>query len=98
MFTVIFRAVIKELDEEYEKTVSAMRAIAFEKYGCLEFVSFTEGKNEMTISYWQSEKDIQHWKQDGEHLLAQELGRSKWYESYTVEVAEITRQYSHNNN
>jgi len=26
-------------------------------------------------------------------LLAQQAGRDRWYESYSVQVAEITREY-----
>jgi hypothetical protein len=26
-------------------------------------------------------------------VLAQQLGRERWYESYTVQVAEVTREY-----
>ncbi|MDQ1338709.1 MAG: hypothetical protein QG617_1677, partial [Campylobacterota bacterium] len=27
--------------------------------------------------------------EDKEHLKAQELGKTKWYESYTIEITEI---------
>lgn len=30
----------------------------------------------ITVSYWQSEDDIKHWKQNAEHLHAQEAGKS----------------------
>ena len=36
------------------------------------------------------------WKQDPEHLLAQQLGQKNWYQSYSVEVVEIKRQYRSN--
>ena len=94
MFAVIFKAVVAEQDEKYGQTVDKMRTLAFEKYACLDFISYTEGKREIAISYWESEESIVNWKNDAEHLLAQELGRAQWYESYDVEVLEVKRHYS----
>jgi len=96
MFAVIFRAKPGVQDDEYSKTVSKMRDLAFEKYGCIDFVAATEGDQEIAISYWQSEQAIREWKSDAEHALAQEVGRSKWYESYIVQVVEIKREYKFN--
>ncbi|MCE2593642.1 antibiotic biosynthesis monooxygenase [Motilimonas cestriensis] len=96
MYAVIFRAKPGIQDDEYSKTVANMRELAFEKYGCLDFVAVTEGDQEIAISYWESEQAIKQWKSDSEHALAQELGRTKWYESYIVQVVEIKREYQFN--
>ena len=45
----------------------------------------------MAISYWESESQIRQWKQDAEHLVAQENGRDKWYRSYRVEGVELVK-------
>lgn len=96
MFAVIFRAKSGAQDEAYGKTVSKLREIAFEKYGCLDFIAVSEGGQEIAISYWESEDSIRRWKNDADHALAQELGRLKWYESYIVQVVEIKREYAYN--
>ena len=96
MFAVIFRAKPGIQDEEYGKPVSRMRELAFDKYGCLDFIAVTEGDQEIAISYWENEESIKKWKSDSEHTLAQESGRSKWYESYIVQVVEIKREYKYN--
>ena len=70
-----------------------MRELATEKYGCKEFVSVTEGDEEIAISYWEDERQIAAWKEDAEHRQVQELGRSTWYRSYHVQVVEIKREY-----
>ncbi|MXR68620.1 antibiotic biosynthesis monooxygenase [Shewanella sp. JBTF-M18] len=93
MFAVIFRAKVAKLDARYAEMAAQMRQLAIDKYHCLDFVAVTEGEREIAISYWRSEADIQAWKQDGEHRIAQQLGREAWYESYKVEVVEIKRQY-----
>jgi heme-degrading monooxygenase HmoA len=95
MFAVIFKAKVGVQDNHYSAMVKVMRDLAFEKYHCLDFVAVSEGEQEIAISYWQSEQDIQNWHNDSQHAIAQELGREKWYESYTVEVVEVKRQYSY---
>ena len=94
MFAVIFKAKTDKLDDNYDKMVARMRELAFDKYGCLDFVAVAEGQQEIAISYWKDEASIVKWKSDSEHAVAQALGRDKWYESYTVEVVEIKRRYS----
>ena len=96
MYAVIFRAEINHLDEEYSALAEKLRDLAISQYGCKEFVTSTEGNNELAISYWENESQIRQWKQNSEHLLAQSKGRSKWYKSYSVEVVEVVRAYSSN--
>ena len=94
MFAVIFKAKVGIQDSQYSETVGVMRDLAFSKYNCQDFVAVTEGEQEIAISYWLSETDIKNWHQDAQHAVAQQLGREKWYSSYTVEVVEIKRRYS----
>lgn len=96
MYAVIFRAEINKLDNSYNVMASRMRELAISKYGCTEFVTVTEGNCEIAISYWDNQEQIQSWKQDSEHLVAQEMGRSKWYSFYKVEIVKIIREYYKN--
>lgn len=93
MFVVIFRARTRTLDDEYFRVASRMRELALSHFGCLEFQALTEGQDEVALSYWPDEESIRAWKSHSEHLLAQQLGRERWYESYVVQVAQITREY-----
>ncbi|WP_240435621.1 hypothetical protein [Photobacterium salinisoli] len=43
MFAVIFKAKTGEQDSQYAEMVKVMRDLAFEKYGCLDFIAVTEG-------------------------------------------------------
>jgi heme-degrading monooxygenase HmoA len=90
---VIFRARIRSLDDEYSRVAARMRNLAVEQFGCLDFHAVTEGRNEVALSYWPSEEAIKAWKAHPEHVLAQAAGRERWYESYSVQVAAITREY-----
>lgn len=93
MFVVIFRAKAKALDAEYSAMAAQMRQLALRQFGCLDFTAVTEGDQEVALSYWPDEASIRAWKQHTDHLVAQQLGRERWYASYTVEVAEVTRRY-----
>lgn len=92
-FVVIFRATARELDAEYSATAARLRELALTQFGCLEFVAVTEGNQEVALSYWPDEASIRAWKQHADHLMAQQMGRERWYAHYSVEVAEIKRAY-----
>lgn len=93
MFVVIFRAKTRDLDAEYGATASRMRDLALGQFGCIEFQAVTEGDQEIALSYWPDEASIRAWKQHADHLMAQQMGRERWYASYSVEVACVTRSY-----
>lgn len=94
MFIVIFRATCRTLNDEYSKTAARLRELALNEFGCLEFHSVTEGCNEVALSYWENEESIRAWKSHPEHVAAQSVGKDAWYESYSVQIASITREYS----
>ncbi|MDP1931416.1 MAG: antibiotic biosynthesis monooxygenase [Gammaproteobacteria bacterium] len=94
MYVVIFRAKVKKFDDEYSRTAARMRELALTEFGCIEFCAVTEGQDEMALSYWPSEESIKAWKSHPEHLDAQRLGRERWYDSYSVQIAEVSREYS----
>lgn len=94
MYAVISWAEINKLDSRYSEMASQERDIAINKYGCTEFTSVTEGKQDIAISYWQDQEQIKQGKQVTKHLVAQELGSTIWYKSYKVQIVEIIREYS----
>lgn len=46
----------------------------------------------ITVSYWRDEAAIAAWKADAEHRIAQETGRDRWYDAFTLRVARVERQ------
>ena len=91
MYAVIFRAKVAELDDEYLRMAGRLKDLAFKKYGCQDFVSLTEGDEEIAISYWETKQQIRDWKNDPEHRVAQAKGQGKWYRSYSVEICEVIK-------
>ena len=93
MVVVIFRARTRALDDEYFRVAQRMRELALGEFGCLEFAAVTQGSDEVALSYWEDEASVRAWKTHAEHVLAQQLGRERWYESYVVQVAQVLREY-----
>jgi heme-degrading monooxygenase HmoA len=98
MFVVIFRAHIQELDEQYAVSAARMRELALTEFGCLAFHALSEEQEEIALSYWPDEQSIQRWRRHPEHIEAQRMGKQKWYQSYSVEVAKIERAYQSERN
>lgn len=98
MFVVIFRATARALDADYAAMAAQLRELALTQFGCLEFVAVTEGSQEVALSYWPDEVGIRAWKQQADHLMAQQLGRERWYSDYRVEVAQVQRRYDSQRN
>lgn len=48
---------------------------------------------ELTVVYYDTEEAIRRWAEHSEHLVAQRLGRERWYESYEVRIARVERAY-----
>jgi glutathione S-transferase len=93
---VIFSSVRSAADGEgYGAMAERMEALACEQPG---YVGFESARNPdgtgITVSYWATETDAVAWKRVSEHLSAQNAGRDRWYDSYVVRVATVTREYS----
>jgi len=93
MIVVIFRARVRSVDDEYASIAERLRELALNEFGCLEFHALAEGRDEVALSYWPSEDNIRAWKAHPEHVVAQQRGRDEWYESYSVQIATISREY-----
>jgi len=96
MYAVIFTATVGDRDSRYRKMAGQLRDLAIADFGCTDFISATEGEQEIAISYWPDEASIKNWKQQAEHKVAQQFGREGWYKHYQVEVVKILRSYSGN--
>lgn len=93
-YAVIFTAEFGEDLGGYEATLAQIRKLAAAQPGFIGIESVTEGRREITVSYWRSLEDIHAWKAHPDHRRAQEMGRRHWYRRYKVEVVAIERQYS----
>jgi len=69
-----------------------MIRLAEEQEGYLGNESVRDGL-EITISYWSNLDSIRNWKQQTDHLLAQRMGREKWYSAYKTRICRVERDY-----
>ena len=79
---------------EYERMANRMLELAKDQEGFLG-VESSRGIDGfgITISYWKTEDSILRWKSHSEHLIAQKLGKSKWYKSFKVQICKVEREY-----
>jgi len=95
-YAVIFSIVRAKVDEhEYEAMGARMFEMAMQQDGFLGLEYSPEDPSgfSLSVSYWRDEDCIRRWKQNVEHLVAQKLGKEKWYPSYSIRVARVERAY-----
>lgn len=95
-FAVIFSNLRTEIEEGYGETASEMVRLAELQPGFLGHESVRDGLG-ITISYWVSLDAIRNWKQQTDHLLAQRMGREKWYSAYKTRICLVERDYEYEN-
>lgn len=94
-YAVIFSSQRSPQDDRgYGQMSEHMLALAKEQPGFLGIESARDQKGSgITVSYWKSLEDIASWKANAKHLVAQELGKSKWYDSFKVRICRVESEY-----
>ncbi len=92
-YAVIFTSERTAVNNGYNEMAERMVELAEEQPGYLGHESARESLG-ITVSYWDSLEAIKHWKQNTEHLIAQQKGRSEWYASYKTRICKVERDYS----
>jgi len=79
-------------DEGYDAMSARMEALAAEQPG---FLGIESARGDdgfgITVSYWADAAAARAWKRHAEHVVAQQLGRSRWYDHYRLRVATVER-------
>ena len=93
-YAVIFSSLRTGFEADYAGTAERMLELAAEQAGFLgvETTRDADGLG-ITVSYWESLEAIAAWKQNGEHLVAQQRGREDWYSAYQIRIARVERDY-----
>ncbi|MCA0131123.1 antibiotic biosynthesis monooxygenase family protein [Winogradskyella alexanderae] len=91
-FAVIFTSKHTNNISGYTEMANKMEQLAKLQKG---FLGMESARNEVgiTVSYWESLEAIRHWKINTEHMLAQKLGKEKWYSWYNVKICKVEREY-----
>ncbi len=48
----------------------------------------------LSLSFWQDEASVKHWRNQFSHTQAQTLGRKHLFSDYRIRVAKVIRDYS----
>ncbi|OIQ79795.1 hypothetical protein GALL_384670 [mine drainage metagenome] len=94
---VIFTSVLRENHhEEYGRWSKRMVDLVVDQPGFIDFVSARDPGTGVgiTVAYFTDEESVSKWKANLEHREAQRLGRTDFYESYSVKVANVYREYA----
>ncbi len=91
-YAVIFTSLRTEFDDGYADTAKRMEELAAEQPG---FLGIESARNEIgiTVSYWKSLEAIKNWKNNSEHLLAQQAGKDVFYKNYKTRIALVEKDY-----
>ena len=91
-YAVIFTSILTEGDDGYSEMAGRMMELAAQQPGFLGVESVRQELG-ITVSYWSGLEAISHWKQNAEHLVAQEYGRSRWYADFRIRISKVERDY-----
>ncbi|MCB0968746.1 MAG: DUF952 domain-containing protein [Ilumatobacter sp.] len=92
---VIFSSRHTGIDETgYADTAAEMERLAAEQPGFrgIESARGADGYG-ITVSYWDDAEAARRWKRHADHLSAQRLGRTRWYDWFRLQVATVEREY-----
>ena len=91
-YAVIFTSLRTDADRGYGAMAERMVALAAQQPGFLGVESARDGLG-ITVSYWADLASIASWKANAEHLVAQRVGRDRWYADFKVRIARVERDY-----
>ena len=92
MLVVLFRSKLVDAPDGYAEMAQEMLELAKSMPGFIDVKAFKADDGErLTLVWWQDEDTLHGWRTNARHLVAQKAGRERWYEYYTLEVAEVVR-------
>lgn len=101
MYAVIFEVEIKEEGKkEYLQIAARLKEQLIKMKGFISIERFEslikEGKL-LSLSFWETKKDIEAWKNNIDHLLAQNKGRNELFIDYRIRIAKVEKDYTKGN-
>lgn len=99
-YAVIFTSTLTNHTEGYAEMGQKMVELAEKQEGFLGIDSARDTTSTalsagvgITVSYWESLEAIKVWKQNSEHLIAQQKGHNQWYSWYNTRICKVEREY-----
>jgi len=92
-YAVIFTSELTGGEHGYEQMAAKMVELASSQPGFLGVESTIRDQDGLgiTVSYWDSLESIRNWKDHSLHKVAQEKGKSIWYQRFGLRVCKVER-------
>jgi heme-degrading monooxygenase HmoA len=94
MIITLFRSrLTSQAGDDYSAMAAEMLERARTYSGFIAMKEFkAEDGERLTVVWWENDELQAAWRRDERHLVAQKLGRERWYHYYHIEVAEVIRE------
>jgi heme-degrading monooxygenase HmoA len=96
-YAVIFSSIASVDNDGYGLMAERMGELVKQQPG---YLGHESARNDIgiTVSYWESLDAIKNWKSVSEHLVAQQMGKDKWYAAYKTRICLVERDYGFDTN
>jgi heme-degrading monooxygenase HmoA len=93
-YAVVFVSQRNNQDQSgYDAMAEKIERLARAQPGYVAFESVRDASGKgVSVSYWSSLEAIRAWASNAEHLVAQRLGRERWYDWYKISIAQVDRE------
>lgn len=91
-WAVVFTSRLSASALDYDAVAGRMEELARAQPGYLghESARGADGLG-ITVSYWESEAAMAAWRENAEHLAAQQAGRDRFYDWFRLDVCRVER-------
>jgi heme-degrading monooxygenase HmoA len=91
-YAVIFSSITTVDNDGYGLMAKRMVELVKQQPG---YLGHESARNDIgiTVSYWENLDAIKNWKSVSEHLVAQQMGKDKWYAAYKTRICLVERDY-----
>lgn len=98
-YAVIFSSKRTENEKGYNQMSKKMLELAQQQEGFLGIESVSEKNGfDLTISYWDSLKSIQNWREHAAHQTAKQKGKVDWYSMFKTRICKVEHDYEFSRN
>jgi heme-degrading monooxygenase HmoA len=91
-YAVIFTSHRTEGDNGYGEAAGKLLELALKQPGFIGVESARESVG-ITVSYWTDLESIKAWKQNADHIKAQQRGKEVWYKKFKTRIGRVERDY-----
>ena len=94
MMIILFRSRLTEAaGADYAAMDAELSALVQEAPGFVAAKSYLAADGErLTVVWWRDAESLRRWRELPRHREAQATGRARWYEWYSMDVAEVVRE------